>query len=161
MKDINIELFKRYKPEKKIEIIELLTDKEVMKVKESPIVRISKETGTFLYGSKRNKHLNIARERRRSNSWNSTFEGIEYNKGKLYVELYLQYENTDTSIYGDWNKFFLPGDYKGHYQGDDMMGNPRTYYFTYTEIQKVRCIKSILYEYVYRKYADKLKDTTD
>ena len=36
------------------------------------------------------------------------------------------------------------------------MGNPRTYYFTYTEIQKVRCIKSILYEYVYRKYADRL-----
>lgn len=154
MKDINIELFKRYKPEKKIEIIELLTAKEVMKVKESTIVRIIKETGTFLYGSKRNKHLNIARERRRSNSWNSTFEGIEYNKGKLYVELYLQYENTDTSIY----EVFLPGDYKGHYQGDDMMGNPRTYYFTYTEIQKVRCVKSILYEYVYRKYADKLKE---
>ena len=72
MKDINIELFKRYKPEKKIEIIELLTAKEVMKVKESTIVRIIKETGTFLYSSKRNKHLNIARERRRSNSWNST-----------------------------------------------------------------------------------------
>ena len=161
MKDINIELFKRYKPEKKIEIIELLTAKEVMKVKESTSVRIIKETGTFLYGSKRNKHLNIARERRRSNSWNSTFEGIEYNKGKLYVELYLQYENTDTSIYEDWNKFFLPGDYNGQYQGDDMMGNPRTYYFTYTEIQKVRCIKSILYEYVYRKYADKLKDATN
>ena len=158
MKDINIELFKRYNPEKKIDIIELLTAKEVMKVKESTIVRIIKETGTFLYESKRNKHLNIARERRRSNSWNSTFEGIEYNKGELYVELYLQYENTDTSIYEDWNKFFLPCDYKGQYQGDDMMGNPRTYYFTYTEIQKVRCVKSILYEYVYRKYADKLKE---
>jgi hypothetical protein len=77
------------------------------------------------------------------------------------VELYLQYENTDTSIYEDWNKFFLPGDYNGQYQGGDMRGNPRTYYFTYTEIQKVRCVKSILYEYVYRKYADKLKDTTD
>ena len=158
---VELPIFKRYKPEKKIEIIELLTAKEVMKVKESTIVRIIKETGTFLYGSKRNKHLNIARERRRSNSWNSTFEGIEYNKGKLYVELYLQYENTDTSIYEDWNKFFLSGDYNGQYHGDDMMGNPRTYYFTYTEIQKVRCVKSILYEYVYRKYADKLKDTTD
>ena len=50
MKNIKIELFKRYKPQKKIEIIELLTAKEVMKVKESTIVRIIKETGTFLYG---------------------------------------------------------------------------------------------------------------
>lgn len=156
MTDINIELFKRYQPKKKLEIIESLTDKELLNLKESTVIRIVKETGTFNYGSKRNKHLNISQERRNGNDWNSTFDSIDYNKGRIFVELYLQYENTDTSIYEYWYRFLQPGEYKGQYHGTDRMGNPRTYYFTYYESDKARCIKSILLEYVCRKYSDKI-----
>lgn len=154
--DINIEIFKRYQPKKKLEIIESLTDKELLNLKESTVIRIVKEVGNFHHQSKRNKLLSINGERRHGNSWNSIFEGVDFYKGKLYVDVYLQYENTDTNLSEEWRNFFRPGDYQGHYQTDDWMGNPQTYYFTYTEIQKVRCIKSILLEYIYRKYADKL-----
>lgn len=40
MTDINIELFKRYQPKKKLEIIEALTEKELLAVKESTVIRI-------------------------------------------------------------------------------------------------------------------------
>lgn len=156
MTDINKELFKRYRPQKKLEIIESLSAKELMNVTEPTIIRIMKEVGNNHYQSKRNKALSVNSERRRGNCWNSTFEGVNFYKGKLYVDLYLQYENTDTNLSEEWRYFFRPGDYQGHYQTDDWMGNPQTYYFTYTEIQKVRCIKSILQEYVYRKYPNKL-----
>lgn len=152
MKDINTELFKRYQPKKKLEIIESLTDNELLDIKESTVIRIVKEVGNFHYQSKRNKLLNIASERRQGNSWNSTFDGVDFYKGELYVELYLQYENTDTSTSEEWRRFFRHGNYEGQCRRDDRMGNLRTYYFTYSESQKVKCIKSILQEYVHRKY---------
>lgn len=98
MTDINIELFKRYQPKKKLEIIKALTEKELLAVKESTVIRIVKEVGKAHYRSKRDKLLSINSERRRGNCWNSTFEGVDFYKGELYVELYLQYENTDTNM---------------------------------------------------------------
>lgn len=154
--DINIEIFKRYQPKKKLEIIESLTDKELLNLKESTVIRIVKEVGNFHHQSKRNKLLSINSERRHGNSWNSIFEGVDFYKGELWVELYLQYENTDTNMSEEWRRFFRQGNYEGQCRRDDRMGNLRTYYFTYYGSDKAKCIKSILYEYVYRKYADKL-----
>lgn len=154
--DINIEIFKRYQPKKKLEIIESLTDKELLNLKESTVIRIVKEVGNFHHQSKRNKLLSINSERRWGNAWNSTFEGVDFYKGELYVELYFQYENTDTNMSEEWRRFFRQGNYEGQCRRDDRMGNLRTYYFTYNESDKAKCIKSILLEYIYRKYADKL-----
>ena len=95
MKDINLELFKRYKPENKISIVEGLTEKELLGIKESTIIRIIKETGEFEYKSKRDKHLRIKMERRKGNDWNSTFSGILYHKG--YYMLIFTY-NTKTQM---------------------------------------------------------------
>lgn len=156
MTDINIELFKRYQPKKKLEIIEALTEKELLNLKESTVIRIVKEVGNFHHRSKRDKLLSINSERRQGNGWNSIFEGVDFYKGELWVELYLQYENTDTNMSEEWRRFFRQGNYEGQCRRDDRMGNLRTYYFTYYESDKAKCIKSILYEYVYRKYADKL-----
>lgn len=156
MTDINIEIFKRYQPKKKLEIIESLTDKELLNLKESTVIRIVKEVGNFHHRSKRDKLLSINGERRQGNSWNSIFEGVDYYKGELWVELYFQYENTDTNTSEEWRRFFRQGNYEGQCRRDDRMGNLRTYYFTYSQSDKAKCIKSILYEYVYRKYADKL-----
>ena len=156
MTDINIELFKRYQPKKKLEIIEALTEKELLAVKESTAIRIVKEVGKLHYRSKRDKLLSIDSERRRGNCWNSIFEGVDFYKGELWVELYLQYENTDTNTSEEWRRFFRQGNYEGQCRRDDRMGNLRTYYFTYSQSDKAKCIKSILLEYVYSKYPDKL-----
>ena len=92
--NINVELFKRYAPKKKLEIIDKLNPNELMNVSTATIERIVKEAGTKMYKS-RDKRLYISRDRQRGNSWNSTIEAVELISGKLYLDVYYQYENTD------------------------------------------------------------------
>ena len=44
--NINIELFKRYKPDKKVQIINELTEDELLNITPATITRIIKEAGT-------------------------------------------------------------------------------------------------------------------
>ena len=62
--NINVELFKRYAPKKKLEIIEKLNPNELMNVTTATITRIVKEAGKSMYKS-RNKRLYISRDRQR------------------------------------------------------------------------------------------------
>ena len=94
MTDVNIELFKRTTPERKIEIIKNLTQTELSGVSEATILRIIKEAGRRNPGT-RNYELYIHPNRRTGNRWNSEVEGIWLNKGKLYVMTYIQLEHTD------------------------------------------------------------------
>ena len=103
--NINIELFKRYKPENKIKIINELTEDELLAITPATMTRIIKEAGTKLYRS-RDKRLWIPDRFRTGNHWNSTFNGIELIKGKLYVSLYVQYSNTDTDTDDTYSEFF-------------------------------------------------------
>ena len=149
--NINIELFKRYKPDKKVQIIMELTDDELLNVTPATITRIIKEAGTRLYRS-RDKRLWIPDQLRTGNHWNSTFNGIELIKGKLYVSLYVQYSNTDTDRSETFSEFFSRGDYRGAIRYDDKYGNPHTDYYTYSPSDKARALRSLLLTYVQRKY---------
>jgi len=155
--NINQDLFKRFAPKKKLELIEKLGPAELMAVTPQTFERIVKETGRNMYKS-RNKRLFISRDRQRGNSWNSTIEAIELIKGKLYLDVYCQYDNTDTNTSEELSTFLRRGDCRVEVHTTDRYGNPRTYYFTYDEGSKQRVIRSILEEYVYSKYSDKLKD---
>ena len=155
--NINVELFKKYAPKKKLEIIEKLGPNEVMNVSTATITRIVKEAGTNMYKS-RNKRMYISRERQRGNSWNSTVEAVELIKGKLYLDIYYQFSNTDCNTSELVTDFMKRGDFTGSVVRSDRYGNDRHYYFTYSEGSKQRVIRSILEEYVYTKYATKLKD---
>ena len=68
MINVNIELFKRTTPVKKIEIIKNLTQDEL--VTEETILKIVKETGRRLTGS-RNYEFYVNPDRRKGNNWNS------------------------------------------------------------------------------------------
>ena len=155
--NINVELFKRYAPKKKLEIIEKLDSNELMNVTLATIKRIVKEAGTNRYKS-RNKRLYISRDRQRGNSWNSTIEAVELIRGKLYLDVYFQYENTDCNTSELVADFIRRGEFTGSVVRDDRYGNDRHYYFTYSEGSKQRVIRSILEEYVYTKYPTKLKE---
>ena len=135
--NINIELFKRYKPDKKVQIIMELTEDELLNITPATITRIIKEAGTRLYRS-RDKRLWIPDRFRTGNHWNSTFNAVELIKGKLYVSLYVQYSNTDTDTDATFNEFFSRGDYRGHICYEDRYGNPHTDYYTYTQSDKAR-----------------------
>ena len=155
--NINVELFKRYAPKKKLEIIEKLDPNELMNVTLATIKRIVKEAGTSMYKS-RNKRFYISRDRQRGNSWNSTIEAVELIRGKLYLDCYLQYENSDCNTFELVADFIRRGDFTGSVVRGDRYGNDRHYYFIYSEGSKQRVIRSILEEYVYTKYATKLKE---
>ena len=77
--------------------------------------------------------------------------------GRLYVRLYLQYGLTDTEIPESYDKFFSKGDYRGSYTCEDRYGNPQTSYFTFSEGDKLRCLRWLLELYLKRKYKAKFE----
>jgi hypothetical protein len=155
--NINDFIFSRTQPKKKIETIEALSNEQLLSVKEDTVKKIVKDTGRKRYKS-RDKELYIDYDRRVGNNWNSTVESVDLVKGKLYINFYIQYENTDTNTSDDYDNFFTRSNYRGEISRLDRYGNGRTYYFCYDQGDKARVMKSILLEYVYTKYLDKLKD---
>ena len=157
--NINLELFKRYAPKRKLSIIESLTQEELLAITPATIIRMVKEAGKSIYKSKRDKTLMVSRQRRTGNDWNSWFNGVDLMKGKLYVDLYIQYSNTDTEDCISYGEFMRDKDrFRGTIKTTDLYGNPQTYYYFYDNDDRARAIKSLLLEYVYTKYADKHKD---
>lgn len=121
MINVNIELFKRTTPVKKIEIIENLTQTELGRVTEETILKIVKETGRRRKGT-RDYEFYINPDRRKGNNWNSVVEGLWLYKGKLSVMVYVQFDNTDTSLIVPFQYFFKKGDFRGTVKGMTTMG---------------------------------------
>lgn len=156
MNDISKVIFSRTKPEKKIEAIENLTLTELLSVTEDIVKRIIRDTGKNMYQS-RDKELRLRTEYRTSNSWNSVIESWCIVKGKVCINFYVQYENTDTNTHDTFRNFMRKGNYRGEMTRDDRYANPRTYYFIYNESDKARAIRSLLKNYIVVKYKEKLK----
>jgi len=154
--NINTELFRRYRPEKKLEIIENLSQNELLAITPQTVIRIIKETGTSPYKSK-NKELRISSSRRTGNNWNSEIESYYLVRKSVYVSFYLQYENTDTSDLELLTHVLRDGAFIGEVKRHDRYGNDRTYYYTYQPEHKAEAIRALLQEYVFTKYHDKLK----
>ena len=153
--NINLELFKRYAPKKKLEIINNLSTSELLAITPETIKRIAKEAGRSI-GKSHDKVLRIDQERQSGNNWNSTVEAIEYIKGNLYLNIYFQMDSTDTNICVKHEVFFKGEQYTGRYYTTNRYGDSVPHYFSYDRQDKAGVIKSILLEYVYTKYADKL-----
>lgn len=153
--NINELIFSRTQPQKKIDIINALSEDELLSTSEATIKRIVKDAGRRMWKT-RDKELRISHERRAGNAWNSLIEAVELIKGRLYLEVYLQYENTDTSTSEEYDDFFRNGNFRGEVRRLNRYGNGRTYYFLFNLSDKASVMKSILLEYVYTKYADKL-----
>ena len=158
--NINEFFFTRTQPKKKLEVIENLSTSELLGISEATICRIIKEVGENFYKS-RNKMLRLSRERRTGNRWNSTIESWDLIKGKVWIDFYIQYENTDTNESDTFSNFIRRGEYQGHFLRDDRYGNPQTYYFRYEEADKARAIRALLMEYIQTKYATKLRKTNE
>ncbi|MBR3771765.1 MAG: hypothetical protein IKL07_05815 [Clostridium sp.] len=153
--NINQELFKRYAPKKKLEIINNLTTAELLATTPETIKRIAKEAGRSI-GKSRDKILRINRERQAGNDWNSTVEDVEFIKGNLYLNIYFQTDHTDTNISEKYATFMQGDQYHGKHYTTNRYGDEVPNYFTYDRQDKANVIKSILLEYVHTKYADKL-----
>ena len=153
--NINVELFKRYAPKRKLEIINNLTTAELLATTPETIMRIAKEAGRGI-GKSRDKILRINRDRQAGNNWNSTVEDVEFIKGNLYLNIYFQTDHTDTNISEKYATFMQGDQYHGKHYTTNRYGDDVPNYFTYDRQDKAKVIKSILLEYVHTKYADKL-----
>lgn len=151
--DVNKIIFSRTAPSGKTETVKSLSTGELLAITLETITRMVRENGSHI-GNSRDKELRISPEFRTGNDWNSEVEGVRLYKGHLSVDLYLQYGNTDTSTSASLGNFLAKGDYRGSVVRDDMRGNPRSYYFTYTEADKAGVVKSVLLEYLKRKHKD-------
>lgn len=157
MIDVNIEIFKRTTPVKKIEIIENLKQDELLGISKGTILRIVKETGRRKTGS-RNYEFYVHPNRRRGNDWNSIIEGIWLYKGKLSLITYIQLDDTDTSIIVPLNDFFKEETFRGSIKTEDFYGNIQTEYFVYGKRAKAEVIRSFCLEYINTKYKSKLSN---
>lgn len=153
--NINLELFKRYALKRKLEIINSLTQEELLAITPKTVARMVKEAGKGKKGSP-NKYLKIRLSLRQGNNWNSTFDGVGIHKKRLCVSLYVQMDSTDTENTEYYSTFFSGERYRGTCQESDRFGNPNYHYFFYDDKDRAACIKSILLEYVHTKYHDKL-----
>lgn len=152
--DINIELFKRYQPARKCEIIESLSTAELFAVTEDTVKRIIKETGRAMYNS-RDKELRLSGEYETDNRWNSTIETVSIRRNRLYIQIYIQMDSTDTTIIDEWNTFFKRGEYVGKAFETNRYGDKIPNYCHYTEADKARFMRSLLYQYVQTKQQKK------
>ncbi len=157
MIDVNIELFKRTTPVKKIEIIENLKQDELLGISKGTILRIVKETGRRKTGS-RNDEFYVTPERRRGNDWNSFIEGLWLYKGKLSLITYIQLDDTDTTVIVPLNDFFKEETFRGLIKTEDFYGNIQTEYFVYGKRAKAEVIRSFCLEYINTKYKSKLSN---
>lgn len=157
MIDVNIELFKRTTPVKKIEIIENLKQDELLGISKETIIRIVKEIGRRKTDS-RNYEFYVTPERRRGNDWNSIIEGIWLYKGKLSLITYIQLDDTDTTVIVPLNDFFKEETFRGSIKTEDFYGNIQTEYFVYGKRAKAEVFRSFCLEYINTKYKSKLSN---
>ena len=155
MPTVNIELFKRTSPVRKIEIIRNLTQVELAGISEETILRIVKEVGRRNSGT-RNYEFYIHPDRRTGNRWNSEVEGLWLYKGKLHVMVYIQLDHTDCEKMIPSDDFFKEGEYRGTVIREDHYGNPQTHYYVYDEKDKAEISRNLCLEYVHTKYKSKL-----
>ena len=151
--DINKIIFSRTAPAKKVGIIKNLTIPELLSINYATILRVVKETGTKQSNS-RNKTFSMSNSV--SNDWNAEFEGVNLYRGKLFADIYLQYDSTDTNVSIPLEDFLKKGDFRGSNIRTDRYDNPRTHYFTFREIDKAIVLGRMLMDYLNRKYKDKL-----
>ena len=160
MVDINIELFKRYSPLRKKDIINNLTDEELLSLKEKSVLKIIKEVG--FKRNKNDKRLMIDLKRRAGNDWNSVVQAVEYFKVSschnchLFLNVYVQMDSTDTDEIVTWTEFFKKGEFRGTCYEMNRYGDSVPHYYRYSNEEKAKVVKSILLEYIYTKYKDKL-----
>ncbi len=152
--NINEIIFTRTAPKKKLDIIENLTENELLITSKETVKRIIKECGVRVSHS-RNKRLLIDYDRRAGNNWNSLVESFELIFDSVQIDIHVQYENTDTNTSESYSNFFSGGSYRGEVRRLDRYGNGRTYYFIYDRNDKAKVMKSLLLEYVHTKYKDK------
>jgi hypothetical protein len=145
--NVNEFIFGRTKAEKKLQVLDAMSDNDIRKTSDATILRIYKECRGKDSDGKPNDRFWIKCDRRAGNNWNSTIEFIYESKGHAYLCLYVQSTKTDSSDFVSFNEF-NKATFHGYCEYLKMR-------YTYNSDDIVNVIRDILKEYVYYTYIEK------
>lgn len=126
--------------------VENATASDLMRISESTLKRMVSEVGSDNYY----KDRKILAFERVSNEWNADAKSLELYNGKLFINFYVQYSNTDTDDCDYMSKFLGSGEFRGAIQYTDMYDNPHTSYYRFDSSDKAKVIRAICLEYLSR-----------
>lgn len=141
--NINEILFKGKLSERKAQV-ENATESDLLRLTEDTIKQMLRKKGEDWYGRK------VLRFDRVSNEWNAWAKDVELYKGKLFIDFYVQYSNTDTDTCEYLSKFLGSGDFRGTISYEDRYGNSQTSYYRFDSHDKAKVLKAICLEYLSR-----------
>lgn len=152
--DVNNIFFTRFAPAKKMEIVNSLSETELLAINIETIKRMVIEVGTKNeYSKVWSKRLVV---KNAGNDWNSDIIDVELTRSKVVIDFYVQFSNTDTNTCVECSEFLRRGEYRGSIKHSDRYGNPQTYYYIYSQSDKAKFVKALVVAYLTKKYADKL-----
>lgn len=159
--NINNIIFTRTAPKKKLEIINSLSQGELLAITYPTILRIIKEAGQGDSNKARCKFKTLYLSGA-TNDWNSKVTNIyNWKKDEVYLSVYIQGDDTDTYEFPKL-KDFLDNRYEeqclGKLHESFRNGYEHDVPANYNRTDRARVIKAILTAYVKNKYRDKLKE---
>lgn len=146
--NVNEFIFGRTKAEKKLQVLDAMSDNDIRKTSDATILRIYKECRGKDSDGKPNDRFWIDNKRRAGNNWNSTIEFIHEYKGKAYISFYVQNTKTDWGENVSYERFKAGTEFRGY---SDYLNT----YFRYDADDVANVIRCILKEFVYYKYIER------
>ena len=159
--NINNIIFTRTAPRKKLEIINSLSQGELLAITYKTILRIIKEAGVGDTNKTRCKFKTLYLSGA-GNDWNSKVTNIyNWKKDEVYLSVYIQGDDTDTYEFPKL-KDFLDNSYEeqclGKLHESFRNGYEHDVPANYNRTDRARVVRAILTAYVKNKYRDKLKE---
>ena len=159
--NINDFIFTRTAPKKKLEIINSLSQGELLAITYPTILRIIKEAGQGDSSKVRCKFKTLYLSGA-TNDWNSKVTNIyNWKKDEVYLSVYIQGDDTDTYEFPKL-KDFLDNSYEeqclGKLHESFRNGYEHDVPANYNRTDRARVVRAILTAYVKNKYRDKLKE---
>ena len=159
--NINNIIFTRTAPKKKLEIVNSLSQGELLAITYPTILRIIKEAGQGDSSKVRCKFKTLYLSGA-TNDWNSKVTNIyNWKKDEVYLSVYIQGDDTDTYEFPKL-KNFLDNSYEeqclGKLHESFRNGYEHDVPANYNRTDRARVVRAILTAYVRNKYADKLKE---
>lgn len=159
--NINNIIFTRTAPKKKLEIINSLSQGELLAITYPTILRIIKEAGQGDSSRVRCKFKTLYLSGA-TNDWNSKVTNIyNWKKDEVYLSVYIQGDDTDTYEFPKL-KDFLDNRYEeqclGKLHESFRNGYEHDVPANYNRTDRARVVRAILTAYVKNKYRDKLKE---
>ena len=159
--NINNIIFTRTAPKKKLEIINSLSQGELLAITYPTILRIIKEAGQGDSSKVRCKFKTLYLSGA-TNDWNSKVTNIyNWKKDEVYLSVYIQGDDTDTYEFPKL-KVFRDNRYEeqclGKLHESFRNGYEHDVPANYNRTDRARVVRAILTAYVKNKYRDKLKE---